>query len=134
MGKKSELKVVISCPKCRVKMSYNREDKFYQCPQCQGQFWPADTKMPCPGCGKPMRYVSPGYYKCSGCESEFWPQEETQEEEEEPEPKRRYYAGLGLVYLEEIRRGDGRSKSSSGRKRKKPRTGPRVISQRYLLQ
>lgn len=123
----------VRCPNCRETMAYDQEDSFYRCPVCKGQYWPNDKAMPCPGCGRPMKLNKlRGFHQCSGCGSEFWPPEET-EEEEDPELGRGSYAGLGLVYLGEIRRGSGRSKSSGGRKRKKKKAMPRVISQKYLL-
>lgn len=124
----------VMCPTCKTQMEFCDEDSFYECPQCKGQFWPRDAKMTCPGCGRPMKYVPPGYYRCSGCDSEFWPPESEEDDEEEPEPGRGSYAGLGLVYNREIKRGSRHSKSSSGRKRKKQKVGPRVISQRYILE
>lgn len=127
-----EDKTPIICPTCKKNMEYNQQDNFYLCPQCKAQFWPVENTIPCPGCGRPMRYKEPGYHQCPGCASEFWPPEEETGGEEE-EPPHVSYAGLGLVYLKEIKRGNGRSKNSSGRKRKKQKTGPRVISQRYLL-
>lgn|GEM_PF-3256921 len=121
----------VICPTCKQQMQFNNEDNFYQCPQCKGQFWPKDSKMTCPGCGRPMKYVAPGYYRCSGCDSEFWPPEDQSDEEEEAEP--RGYYGLGLAYLADIRRGKKGAKSSGGRKHKKQRAMPQVLSQRHLL-
>jgi len=120
----------VVCPKCKQQMKYDQRDNFYQCPGCGRQLWLPENACPCPVCGRPMRYKSPGYHSCTGCGSELWPPEE---EEGEEDPERHVsYAGLDMVYIGELKRGYGHSKSS-GRKRKKQKTGPRVISQRYLL-
>lgn len=125
----------VMCPRCKTKMNHHK-DNFYECSSCRWQFWPNEVKVTCPVCGRPMK-LDQGLqcYKCTGCASELWPPEDEDgnTEEEEPEYRRGSYAGLGLVYAGEIHRGNGRSKNSSGRKRKKLKTGPRVISQRYIL-
>lgn len=109
----------IICPVCRQAMQYVEEDHFFRCPTCNSEFWVPDKSVPCPACGKPMKYFPEGCYQCTGCQGEYWPGEpglniwrdpNTEPPENQEELKARCYY-----------RGDVEFKggSKSGKKRKK---------------
>lgn len=122
----------VICPSCEQIMQYVEEDHFFRCPTCNSEFWVPDKSVPCPACGKPMKYFPEGCYRCTGCKGEYWPGKEPgldiwrDPSAEPPEPGEELKARC-------YHRGQTEFKGESkGRKRKKPPKSPKAISDKYL--
>jgi len=122
------------CPGCKKEMQHISEDGSYKCPDCKGTYWHNEPTMACPRCGREMKHnITFGFFKCSHCGSEFWPPEKDEisdEEQKEDDPSTWKCHGMVKAMGATI---NGKGGSKAGKKHKKRKPMPQVLSQRYLL-